>query len=167
MPPLALCGQIALSVLQLQSQRGSAPATLAPRQLHSRYSFTHQGERERQTLFLLFLVMNKTTQTKFTGLGGCSLRLHSNMWSTDESSSITVCDTGTGDTIDLDGLSPQVLRGAIKNYVSSMESREETAERRLFVDALAEKLVDIHKAWRRDKAEAEAKAKAEAKAEAA
>lgn len=84
------------------------------------------------------------------------------MWSTDESSSITVCDTGTGDTIDLDGLSPQVLRGAIKNYVSSMESREETAERRLFVDALAEKLVDIHKAWRRDKAEAEAKAKAEA-----
>ncbi len=108
-------------------------------------------------LFLLFLVMNKTTQTTFKGLSGCVVELYSSGWSDD--SSITVRDTSGGDSVVMEGLTTQSLRGGILKYVKDVGYRDESAERRQFLGDLSKTIADVLKRWDESKAkEAEAQA---------
>ena len=104
--------------------------------LHSRYSFTHQGERERQTLFLLFLVMKKETKTRYSGLAACRVDLHCNSYS--DESQITVRDTNTGDSLEIEGMTNTALRGAVFSFVDYQGYRKDNAEAVQFLRKLSE-----------------------------
>lgn len=96
--------------------------------------------------------MNKTTQTTFKGLSGCVVELYSSGWSDD--SSITVRDTSDGNSVVMEGLSTQSLRGGILKYVKDLGYRDESAERRQFVEKVSEELLSVLKRWEEDKAHA-------------
>jgi len=95
--------------------------------------------------------MNKTTQTTFKGLGGCHLFVYEHPCS-DGDSSLKVTDTTSGDSVELDGLTAQSLRSGIRNYVSMLGSRDESTERRKFVEDLSEDLQHTLKRWEESKA---------------
>ena len=97
--------------------------------------------------------MHKATETKFNGLGGCAITLYSTGWS--DESKITVSDTIGGDSVILDGLSTQYLRGSIKNYVKDLGYRDENVERRQFLETLSEELATVLSRWESKKAEAQ------------
>jgi len=101
-------------------------------------------------LFLLFLVMNKTTQTTFKGLRGCVVELYSSGWSDD--SSITVRDTSNGDSVVMEGLPTQSLRGGVLKYVKDLGYRDESAERRQFLELLSENIAEVLRRWEESKA---------------
>jgi|TARA_R100000084_G_scaffold102284_1_gene57833 hypothetical protein len=94
--------------------------------------------------------MNKTTQTTFKGLSGCAVDLYSSGWSDD--SSIAVRDTATGDSVVMEGLSTQSLRGGILKHVKDLGYRDESAERRQFLEHLSEDIADVLKRWEENKA---------------
>ena len=94
--------------------------------------------------------MNKTTQTTFKGLSGCVVDFYSSGWSDD--SSITVRDTSKGDSVVMEGLSKQYLRGGILKYVKDLGYRDESAERRQFLEHLSEDIADVLKRWEENKA---------------
>jgi len=98
--------------------------------------------------------MQKATETKFRGLGGCAVELHTYGWGDD--SNITIRDTQHGDSVVLDGVSTQYLRGGILNYVRSAGYREESAEQRQFLENLSTELATVLKRWESKKAEAQA-----------
>lgn len=111
--------------------------------------------------FILLRQMQKSTETKFRGLGGCAVELHTYAWGND--SSITIRDTQRGDSVVLDGISSQYLCGGILNYVRSAGYREESAEQRQFLEKLSTELGTVLKRWESKKAEAEAEATEAAK----
>ena len=94
--------------------------------------------------------MNKTTQTTFKGLSGCVVELYSSGWSDD--SSITVRDTSDGNSVVMEGLSTQSLRGGVLKYVKDLGYRDESAERRQFLEHLSEDIADVLKRWEENKA---------------
>ncbi len=96
--------------------------------------------------------MQKATETKFSGLGGCAVTLNSFGWN--DESQITVNDTVGGDSVVLTGVSTQYLRGSIKNYVRELGYRDESVERRQFLETLSEELATVLSRWESKKAEA-------------
>ena len=96
--------------------------------------------------------MQKATVTKFNGLAGCGITIHSFGWN--DESQLTVSDTASGDSVVLDGLSTQYLRGSIKNYVKDLGYRDENVERRQFLETLSEELATVLSRWESKKAEA-------------
>tara|TARA_B100001094_G_scaffold236261_1_gene231345 strand:+ start:333 stop:629 length:297 start_codon:yes stop_codon:yes gene_type:complete len=93
--------------------------------------------------------MNKTTQTTFKGLSGCVVELYSSGWSDD--SSITVRDTSDGNSVVMEGLSTQSLRGGVLKYVKDLGYRDESAERRQFLELLSENIAEVLKRWEESK----------------
>jgi hypothetical protein len=96
--------------------------------------------------------MQKATETKFNGLGGCAVELHTYGWGNE--SNITVRDTERGDSVVLNGVSTLYLRGSIKNYVRDLGYRDESVERRQFLETLATELGTVLSRWESKKAEA-------------
>ncbi len=54
----------------------------------------------------------------------------------------------------MEGLSTQSLRGGILKYVKDLGYRDESAERRQFVEKVSEELLSVLKRWEEDKAHA-------------
>jgi len=104
---------------------------------------------------VLHFIMNmqKATETKFSGLGGCAVELHTYGWGNE--STVTVRDTERGDSVVLNGVSTQFLRGSIKNYVRDLGYRDESVERRQFLETLSEELATVLSRWKSKKAEAQ------------
>ena len=78
-----------------------------------------------------------TTQT-FSGLAACTVELYSSSYSDD--SRICLRDTNTGDRLELDGLTNAVLRGAVRDYLSTLGYRKEDASAVAFLKELSDQL---------------------------
>ena len=78
-----------------------------------------------------------TTQT-FSGLAACTVELYSSSYSDD--SRICLRDTNTGDRLELEGFTNSVLRGAVKDYLSTLGYRKEDASAAAFLKELADQL---------------------------
>jgi len=113
--------------------------------------------------FILLQQMQKSTETKFRGLGGCAVELHTYGWGDD--SNITIRDTQRGDSVVLEGVSTQFLRGSIKNYVRDLGYRDESVERRQFLETLSKELATVLSRWESKKAEEQAKEHAKKEAQ--
>jgi|TARA_Y100000033_G_scaffold36175_1_gene35008 hypothetical protein len=91
-----------------------------------------------RTVLSPFSDMKSATTQTFSGLAACTVELYSSSYSDD--SRICLRDTNTGDRLELDGLTNAVLRGAVKDYLSTLGYRKEDAGAVAFLKELADQL---------------------------
>ena len=80
--------------------------------------------------------MKKETKTRYTGLAACYVDLHCSSYS--DESRITVRDTNTGDSLEIEGMTGAALRGAVFSFVDYQGYRKENAESVQFLRKLSE-----------------------------
>ena len=91
-----------------------------------------------RTVLSPFSDMKSATTQTFSGLAACTVELYSSSYS--DESRICLRDTNTGDRLELDGLTNAVLRGAVRDYLSTLGYRKEDASAVAFLKELSDQL---------------------------
>ena len=80
--------------------------------------------------------MKKETKTRYSGLAACHVDLHCSSYS--DESRITVRDTNTGDSLEIEGMTGTALRSAVLSFVDYQGYRKDNAEAVQFLQKLSE-----------------------------